>query len=109
MTGEHLARHVAEAADAWLRDPQDTEVYRRFVHATLAWRAHTRPTSPGVDDLGGPEEVDGLDEVGQGPEPTALADTVQSVFSELRARAAHAEGERAREAGDEAGTAHDED
>ncbi|QJW35112.1 hypothetical protein [Cellulosimicrobium protaetiae] len=34
-----LARHVAEAADAWLRDPLDAGVYRRLVEATLAWRS----------------------------------------------------------------------
>lgn len=33
-----LAERVAEAADAWLRDPQDAQVYARLVAATVAWR-----------------------------------------------------------------------
>lgn len=35
---ELLAERVAEAADAWLRDPQDVQVYGRLVAATIAWR-----------------------------------------------------------------------
>ena len=50
-----LARHVAEAADAWLRDPLDAGVYRRLVDATLAWRA------------GGGRVVQGLPEPGTVP------------------------------------------
>ncbi len=50
-----LARHVAEAADAWLRDPLDAGVYRRLVDATLAWRA------------GGGRVVQGLPEPGAVP------------------------------------------
>uniref|UniRef100_UPI0005B7E67C hypothetical protein n=1 Tax=Cellulosimicrobium cellulans TaxID=1710 RepID=UPI0005B7E67C len=50
-----LARHVAEAADAWLRDPLDAGVYRRLVDATLAWRA------------GGGHVVQGLPEPGAVP------------------------------------------
>lgn len=43
-----LARHVAEAADAWLRDPLDAGVYRRLVDATLAWRAGGGRVVPGT-------------------------------------------------------------
>jgi len=46
------ARHVAEAADAWLRDPQDTQVYARLVHATLAWREYSMPTLEGLERVG---------------------------------------------------------
>jgi hypothetical protein len=41
--GARLAQHVAEAADAWLRDPLDAGVYRRLVAATLAWRSRAVP------------------------------------------------------------------
>lgn len=41
---DRLARQVAEAADAWLRDPLDTRVYERLVRSTLDWR--TRAQSP---------------------------------------------------------------
>ncbi|MGV8978958.1 MAG: hypothetical protein ACOH17_13040 [Cellulomonas sp.] len=42
---DRLARQVADAADAWLRDPLDAHVYARLVRATLDWRAAAR--SPG--------------------------------------------------------------
>lgn len=48
MVGEslpqRLADDVAEAADAWLRDPRDTGVYTRLVQAIERWRTVTRPT-----------------------------------------------------------------
>jgi hypothetical protein len=45
---DRLAHQVAEAADAWLRDPLDTHVYQRLVRATLDWRvsAHKPARSP---------------------------------------------------------------
>lgn len=46
-----LARQVAEAADAWLRDPLDAGVYRRLVDATVAWRARTDSGTPGPPAL----------------------------------------------------------
>ena len=42
---DRLARQVAEAADAWLRDPLDTHVYQRLVRLTLDWRVFAQPTA----------------------------------------------------------------
>jgi hypothetical protein len=42
---DRLARQVAEAADAWLRDPLDTHVYQRLVRSTLDWRVFAQPTA----------------------------------------------------------------
>ena len=46
-----LAQRVAAAADAWLRDPQDTQVYARLVAATLAWRHGTGSATPERPEL----------------------------------------------------------
>lgn len=103
-----LARHVAEAADAWLRDPLDAGVYRRLVDATLAWRAgggrvvpgttaapapapaDARRTGTGADVA--PDEVDDPDDDARylRPEraPRAVGSTLADVASMLRARAA---------------------
>jgi hypothetical protein len=51
-----LARRVAAAADAWLRDPQDTQVYARLVAATLAWRRVTGPTVDETEPMDGHAE-----------------------------------------------------
>ena len=53
-----LARHVAEAADAWLRDPLDAGVYRRLVDATLAWRAGGGRVVPGTTAAPAPVPTD---------------------------------------------------
>jgi hypothetical protein len=42
---DRLARQVAEAADAWLRDPLDTHVYQRLVRSTLDWRGFAQATA----------------------------------------------------------------
>lgn len=76
-----LARHVAEASDAWLRDPLDAGIYQRLVTATLAWRAHTRPALEGLEDAG---RVD---------DPPTLGATLPHVTQELRRRAATQEPE----------------
>jgi hypothetical protein len=55
---------VAEAADAWLRDPQDTPVYARLVHATLAWREHSMPTLEGLEHAGVRRPARPRDDVG---------------------------------------------
>lgn len=80
-----LAERVAEAADAWLRDPQDVGVYRRLVDAVNAWRSTTRPQ---------------LDLIEPGPgattehtthaEPQALRGVLADVTDELRRRSASA-------------------
>ena len=38
-----LEHRIAEAADAWLTDPQDTGAYARLVAAVRARREHPRP------------------------------------------------------------------
>lgn len=62
-----LAQRVADAADAWLRDPQDTQVYARLVAATLAWRQ--RGASPILDESALPERA----------EPSTLAEPAVAV------------------------------
>ncbi|MBE9924754.1 hypothetical protein G8C93_02465 [Cellulosimicrobium cellulans] len=100
-----LARHVAEAADAWLRDPLDAGVYRRLVDATLAWRSGggrvvqgspAHPAAP-VDahpDLPAPTTADDEDDDARylRPEraPRAVGSTLADVASMLRARASAA-------------------
>lgn len=104
-----LARHVAEAADAWLRDPLDAGVYRRLVDATLAWRAgggrvvpgataatavpaDAPPPWTGADALRG--DIDDGDDDARylRPEraPRAVGSTLADVASMLRARASSA-------------------
>lgn len=51
-TEVRLARAVAAAAAAWLRDPQDVGVYARLVQGTRHWNAFTRPMLEGTHDLG---------------------------------------------------------
>ena len=97
-----LARHVAEAADAWLRDPLDAGRPRRLVDATLAWRAGggrvvsgtTAAPSPAdaprarTDADAAPDEQDD-DARYLRPEraPRAVGSTLADVASMLRARA----------------------
>ncbi|WP_454728231.1 hypothetical protein [Cellulosimicrobium protaetiae] len=102
-----LARHVAEAADAWLRDPLDAGVYRRLVDATLAWRAGGGRVVPGATATPAPvpadaprastgagappREADDQDDDSRyfRPEraPRAVGSTLADVASMLRARA----------------------
>ncbi|MFE6236854.1 hypothetical protein [Cellulosimicrobium sp. NPDC057862] len=100
-----LARHVAEAADAWLRDPLDAGVYRRLVDATLAWRAGGGRVVPGTTAAPAPAdaprastgaaaalaETDDQDDDARylRPEraPRAVGSTLADVASMLRARA----------------------
>jgi len=59
---DRLARQVAEAADAWLRDPLDTHVYQRLVRSTLDWRVFAQPpvdpAQPPVDPAQPPTAAD---------------------------------------------------
>jgi hypothetical protein len=108
-----LARHVAEAADAWLRDPLDAGVYRRLVDATLAWRAGGGRVVPGTTAVPGPAPTDapragtGADAASGEAEdqdddarylrperaPRAVGSTLADVASMLRARAGAATSE----------------
>ncbi|SIQ04456.1 hypothetical protein SAMN05518682_0927 [Cellulosimicrobium aquatile] len=98
-----LARHVAEAADAWLRDPLDAGVYRRLVDATLAWRsgggrvvqgspAHPAASAEAHPDAPVPTTADDEDARYLRPEraPRAVGSTLADVASMLRARASAA-------------------
>ncbi|MBO3088274.1 GIY-YIG nuclease family protein [Cellulomonas dongxiuzhuiae] len=58
--GAQFARQVADAADAWLRDPRDTQVYARLVAAVEAWREHVRPALEGIEHAGRRDPVDDL-------------------------------------------------
>jgi hypothetical protein len=59
---DRLARQVAEAADAWLRDPLDTHVYQRLVRSTLDWRVFAQPT---VGPAQAPTAADSTVELGE--------------------------------------------
>ena len=80
---DRLARQVAEAADAWLRDPLDTHVYQRLVRSTLDWRVFAKPpTAADVDD-------DATAELGAEPverRPQRLDMLLGGFADELRAR-----------------------
>lgn len=73
---QRLANDVAEAADAWLRDPRDTGMYTRLVQAVDRWRSLTRPTLDRAHDNAQDDEAaDGRDLVlgHHGPVPISLA------------------------------------
>ncbi|CAN5265263.1 hypothetical protein BH11ACT1_BH11ACT1_31250 [soil metagenome] len=56
---DRLARQVADAADAWLRDPLDAHIYARLVRATLDWRVGAQaPVDPALTPPAGDEAVD---------------------------------------------------
>lgn len=42
--GGRLDHDVAEAADAWINDPRDTQAYSRLVQAVLTRRRYVHPT-----------------------------------------------------------------
>ncbi len=104
-TGDRLARRVAEAADAWLTDPRDTQTYQRLVDATLTWRAHSQPMlegteragrrSPMTETLPVPTTIeDGSPESADEPEtqppdgaagPQRLGNLIEAVTGQLRA------------------------
>jgi hypothetical protein len=73
-----LATEVAEAADAWLRDPRDTGMYTRLVHAVERWRTTTRPTlDQAIDD-------DPDTDVSDAEVPPRLAQTLTELHQSLR-------------------------
>jgi hypothetical protein len=78
-----LAEQVAEAADAWLRDPRDAGVYQRLVHAIDAWRGATRPQLDLVDPQ--PSGTTTLGGAGHA-EPQLLRGALADVADELRRR-----------------------
>lgn len=84
---DSLARRVAEATDAWLRDPLDTQVYRRLVDATLEWRAGSSLTpEPPLDAPVDEVPSDGADAVPVERRPQRLDMLLGPLAEELRAR-----------------------
>lgn len=80
-----LADRVAAAADAWLRDPLDAQVYGRLVVATLAWRRVARPTLEGLDGQAAPDpqapDADDAADI-----PPRLGDALGAAMTELHLR-----------------------
>lgn len=58
---DRLARQVAEAADAWLRDPLDTHVYHRLIRSTLDWRVFAQPSADPEQPVPDPDTTGDLD------------------------------------------------
>ena len=95
---DRLARRVAEAADAWMRDPLDAHVYQRLVAATLDWRTfaqHDAPHTPHTPES--PESPAAVDDPDVAPpddpgavpperRPQRLDLLLGPVADELRAR-----------------------
>lgn len=95
---DRLARQVAEAADAWLRDPLDTHVYHRLVRSTLDWRVFAQPSvdpaqpptaTATTDDVDGDVDGDATAELDAEPverRPQRLDMLLGGFADELRAR-----------------------
>jgi hypothetical protein len=90
---DRLARQVAEAADAWLRDPLDAHVYERLVRSTRDWRVVAQRTvdpaqTPSAVEV--PSDVDDdtreLDAVPVERRPQRLDMLLGGFADELRAR-----------------------
>lgn len=76
---QRLANDVAEAADAWLRDPRDTGVYTRLVQAVERWRGLTRPT---LDQAQQAEDEGDEDRPGHSA-PVPIAHTIEELRRSL--------------------------
>jgi len=91
---DRLARQVAEAADAWLRDPLDTHVYQRLVRSTLDWRVFAQPTAdpvptPTAAEMTGDLDADATADLAAEPverRPQRLDMLLGGFADELRAR-----------------------
>jgi hypothetical protein len=91
---DRLARQVAEAADAWLRDPLDTHVYQRLVRSTLDWRVFAQPPvdpaqPPTAADMTGDLDADATADLAAEPverRPQRLDMLLGGFADELRAR-----------------------
>jgi hypothetical protein len=90
-TTARLAAAVAEAADAWLKDPRDVNVYQRLVEATMRWRAHAQPQLESAADepalqLEPPDLAadDGPDVDLDLPMPGTLADGIRDLTARLK-------------------------
>jgi hypothetical protein len=88
--GQRLARHLADTADAWLRDPRDRALYGRLVDAVDAWRAYVQPTLDGTEHAGRRgaaaaarrPDVDDVE-----PTPPTIAQTSRALLRQLNAPA----------------------
>lgn len=79
--GAVLARRVAEAADAWLKDPADVGVYGRLVAAVTAWRAWALP------DLEAASKEDAAGDYEPGREVRPVGAGLAELVERLRAEA----------------------
>jgi hypothetical protein len=79
--GARLARQVADAADAWLRDPRDTQVYARLVAAVELWRKHVQPALEGTEHAG---RRDPMDDPGAYPATDTAAAVAAAISSPPR-------------------------
>jgi hypothetical protein len=73
-------RAVANAADAWLNDPQDYEVYRRLVEAIRLRRDWLAPTlgfaAPNEMDAPSSAQPELTDSLGEDRPPVRLGDSI---------------------------------
>lgn len=74
-----LARRVALAASAWMKQPTDAGVYARLVAAVAEWDAYVDPTFDDADEL--------LDGVADTRPPRPLGDLMPGISEALRASA----------------------
>lgn len=81
----HAAAAVAEAADAWLRDPRDSNVYRMLVDAVERWRGIARPQLPlELMTADGPSDEDGVAAATEVALPGTLGDGIRDLTRLLR-------------------------
>ena len=78
-----LARRVAVDASAWLRHPDDPQVYARLVNAIAVWDAYVEPRLAAGQDAGD-LEAELLDELGDESPPTLLGDAMPELGAALR-------------------------
>lgn len=74
-----LARQVAKAASALLREPKDHTVYRRFVEAVEQWDTYCSPALTSSTDQ---DEL--LDALADQSPPQPLGDLLPDLDSHLR-------------------------
>lgn len=84
-------RTVANAADAWLSEPRDTQTYQRLLDAIARRRPWLQPrldeTAPAVEDPAPPLVDDGpeiLDDLGADHPPVAIGADLPAVLEQLK-------------------------
>ncbi|GAB3852482.1 hypothetical protein GCM10028801_03500 [Nocardioides maradonensis] len=79
-----IAKRVADAVDAWMSAPDDTEAYRRLVVARGEWRVYRAP----MIDLEAGDEL--LDQLAEQSRPMSLAEGLADLETALRRQARRA-------------------